>query len=71
LLLFFTETTRKANFILEEQSNNIVNTIDFHHKIRDLAQDSYEGLVNLDIHRIEKISITIKYKKRRQMSQIP
>ena len=52
LLLFFTQTTRKAASILEEQSKNIMDKLKFHHKIKELAYDSLDGINNLDINRI-------------------
>jgi len=52
LLLFFTSTTRKAASILEEQSKNVISKIDFHHKIKELAYDTLEGLNMLEINRV-------------------
>lgn len=64
LLLFFTSTTRKASSILEEQSKNIVSKIDFHHKIKDLAYDTLEGLNTLDINRVgENLHLNWELKK--------
>ena len=64
LLLFFTDTTRKAASILEEQSNNIINKLDFHHKIKELAYDTLEGLNALDINRVgENLKINWELKK--------
>ncbi|MCX7877609.1 MAG: GHMP kinase [Ignavibacteria bacterium] len=44
LLLFFTNTTRSSSSILQEQKENISNTIEFHNKIKELAKDSVEKL---------------------------
>lgn len=52
LLLFFTNVTRKASAILEEQNKNVVSNLEFHHKIKDLAFKSYDDLLNLDIDKI-------------------
>jgi D-glycero-alpha-D-manno-heptose-7-phosphate kinase len=52
LLLFFTNVTRNASSILEEQNKNVKNTTEFHHKIKNLALKSYDSLVNLDINKI-------------------
>lgn len=52
LLLFFTDITRTASTILEEQNKNIKDTIEFHHRIKELALDTFEGLKELDISRI-------------------
>ncbi len=64
LLLFFTDTTRKASSILEEQSRNIINKLEFHHKIKELALDTLEGLNSLDINRVgENLKINWELKK--------
>lgn len=64
LLLFFTDTTRKAASILEEQSKNVINKLDFHHKIKNLAFDTLEGLNSLDINRVgENLKINWELKK--------
>lgn len=64
LLLFFTDTTRKAASILEEQSKNVINKLDFHHKIKDLAVDTLEGINTLDINRVgENLRINWELKK--------
>jgi D-glycero-alpha-D-manno-heptose-7-phosphate kinase len=49
LLLFFTNVTRKASSILEEQSKNVNNNLEFHHKLKELAHKSYNSLIDLDI----------------------
>ncbi len=64
LLLFFTDTTRKAASILDEQSKNIINKLDFHHKIKELAYDTLEGINSLDINRVgENLKINWELKK--------
>lgn len=64
LLLFFTDTTRKAASILEEQSKNVMNNLEFHHKIKELAFDTLDGLNLLDINRIgENLKINWELKK--------
>jgi len=64
LLLFFTNTTRKAASILEEQSKNVMNKLDFHHRIKELAYDSLEGLKKQNINRIgENLKINWEMKK--------
>lgn len=52
LLLFFTNTTRKAASILEEQNRNVMNTIDFHHKIKELGYDTLKAINEHDLHKI-------------------
>ncbi|MBZ0203168.1 MAG: GHMP kinase [Ignavibacteria bacterium] len=64
LLLFFTDVTRKAASILEEQSNNILSKLEFHHRIKELAFDSLDGLNSLDINRIgDNLKINWEMKK--------
>lgn len=64
LLLFFTDTTRKAASILEEQSKNVLSKIEFHHKIKELAFDTLDGLNTLDINRVgENLKINWEMKK--------
>ncbi len=64
LLLFFTDTTRKAASILEEQNKNIISKLEFHHKIKELAFDTVEGLNSLDINRVgENLKINWEMKK--------
>lgn len=64
LLLFFTNTTRKAASILEEQSKNVMSKLEFHHKIKELAFDSLEGINSLQINRIgENLKINWEMKK--------
>ncbi len=64
LLLFFTQTTRKAASILEEQSKNIMDKLEFHHKIKELAFDSLDGITRLDINRVgENLKINWSMKK--------
>ncbi len=64
LLLFFTDTTRKAASILEEQSKNVMSKIEFHHKIKELAFDTLDGLNTLDINRVgENLKINWEMKK--------
>ncbi len=64
LLLFFTSTTRKAASILEEQSKNVMSKIDFHHKIKELAYDTLEGLSMLEINRVgENLHLNWELKK--------
>jgi D-glycero-alpha-D-manno-heptose-7-phosphate kinase len=52
LLLFFTNTTRKASSILAEQEKNVQNKMEFNNGIKELALDSRDALINLDIDRI-------------------
>lgn len=64
LLLFFTDTTRKAASILEEQNKNINSKIEFHNRIKELAYDTLDGLNNLDINRVgENLKINWEMKK--------
>ncbi len=64
LLLFFTQTTRKAATILEEQSKNVMDKLEFHHKIKELAYDSLDGIAQLDINRIgDNLKINWSMKK--------
>jgi D-glycero-alpha-D-manno-heptose-7-phosphate kinase len=52
LLLFFTNVTRKAASILQEQKDNIQDRISFHHGIKDLAFDTVAALEKHDLHKI-------------------
>ncbi len=64
LLLFFTSTTRKAASILEEQSKNVINKLQFHNKIKELAYDTFDGLNSFDINRVgENLRINWELKK--------
>jgi D-glycero-alpha-D-manno-heptose-7-phosphate kinase len=54
LLLFFTNTTRIAASILNEQKKNIGDKIEFHHKIKELAVDSLTALEKHDLNKIGK-----------------
>ena len=64
LLLFFTNTTRKASSILEEQSNRIDETLEFHHRIKELAFNAESSLNNRDINKIgEYLKINWDMKK--------
>ncbi|MCI0449572.1 MAG: GHMP kinase [Chlorobi bacterium] len=67
LLLFFTNTTRTASSILQEQSKNVLNRLEFHHKIKELAYDSFEGLNNLDINRIGT-NLKINWEMKKQLA---
>jgi len=65
LLLFFTNTTRKASSILEEQSNRIEETLEFHHRIKELAFNTETSLKNRDINKIgEYLKINWDMKKK-------
>lgn len=64
LLLFFTNTTRKAASILEEQNKNVMNKLEFHHRIKELAFDTLDGLDNLQINRVgENLKVNWEMKK--------
>jgi len=64
LLLFFTNTTRTAGSILEEQSRNIKNKLEFHQKIKQLAFDSVEALKKGSINKIgENLKVNWQLKK--------
>ena len=52
LQLFFTNVTRKASAILEEQNKNVNKTLESHHKIKELALKSFDSLMELDINKI-------------------
>jgi D-glycero-alpha-D-manno-heptose-7-phosphate kinase len=52
LLLFFTNVTRQASSILQEQKDTMAGKLDFHHKIKELAFDSFESLEKHDLHKI-------------------
>lgn len=64
LLLFFTKVTRKASSILEEQSGKIIETIKFHHNIKDLGYKAVEALKKHDIDKIgEYLKLNWEWKK--------
>ena len=52
LQLFFTNVTRKASSILDEQKKSVNKTLGFHHKIKELALKSFDSLMELDINKI-------------------
>jgi len=52
LLLFFTDTTRKASSILEEQNSKIDETIEFHDRIKELAYKTQKCLKEREIDKI-------------------
>jgi D-glycero-alpha-D-manno-heptose-7-phosphate kinase len=65
LLLFFTNVTRKSSAILQEQNKNVNNTLGFHHKIKELAEKSYDSLIKKDINKIgEYLKENWEYKKK-------
>lgn len=57
LLLFFTDITRQASSILQEQKDTMPGKLDFHHKIKKLAFDSLNAL---EKHELNKIGINLK-----------
>ncbi len=57
LLLFFTNTTRIAGSILQEQMEKISDNLGFHHKIKELALDSHKAL---ESHNLNKIGTNLK-----------
>lgn len=57
LLLFFTNNTRESSSILDEQSKKINDNLEYHNKIKELAYDSREALIN---HDFDKIGINLK-----------
>lgn len=67
LLLFFTNTTRNASNILNEQKRNIINKLEFHHKIKELAFDSKLSLDKNEIHRIGT-NLKINWEMKKQLS---
>jgi D-glycero-alpha-D-manno-heptose-7-phosphate kinase len=67
LLLFFTNTTRAASTILEEQSSSIHNKIEFHNKIKELAYDTRNALNELDINRVGK-NLKVNWEMKKQLA---
>lgn len=64
LLLFFTNTTRKAASILEEQNKNVMSKLEFHHKIKELAFNTLEGLNSMQINTVgENLKVNWEMKK--------
>jgi D-glycero-alpha-D-manno-heptose-7-phosphate kinase len=64
LLLFFTKVTRKASSILEEQSGKIKDTVQFHHKIKELGHKAVEAIKKHDIDKIgEYLKLNWEWKK--------
>lgn len=55
LILFFTNVTRKSSKILAEQKNNIQSTLEYHHKIKQLASDAVSALREGQIDKIGKL----------------
>ncbi|MGH2575884.1 MAG: GHMP kinase [Ignavibacteria bacterium] len=65
LLLFFTNSTRSASTILDEQSKNVKKTLEFHNKIKQLAYDSREAISSLKLDKIgENLRINWELKKK-------
>lgn len=58
LLLFFTNTTRTASSILEEQNTGLSDKIDYYHNIKDLALKSKDAIMN---HDMDKVGEYLKY----------
>lgn len=52
LLLFFTKTTRQASSILGEQKKNVNSKLDFHHKIKLLAEDTLAAINEHKLYRV-------------------
>jgi D-glycero-alpha-D-manno-heptose-7-phosphate kinase len=55
LLLFYTNITRKSSSILQEQKTSILNKIDYHNKIKSLANETEVILNSGDIDQIGDI----------------
>lgn len=55
LLLFYTNITRKSSSILQEQKESIVNKIDYHNKIKDLAIETENILKSGNIDQMGNI----------------
>lgn len=67
LLLFFTNTTRSAASILHEQKENIKNKIEFHNRIKQLAEDSAMMLNNGNLDNIGK-NLKINWELKKQLA---
>src|SRR5206468_11149520 len=52
LLLFFTNMTREASSILEEQSKNVKDNVENNNCIKELAYESKDALLKLNIDEI-------------------
>jgi D-glycero-alpha-D-manno-heptose-7-phosphate kinase len=64
LQLFFTNVTRKASSILEEQNRNVKNTLDFHHKIKELGYDTLQAIKDHKLGQVgENLKINWELKK--------
>ncbi|HEY3250197.1 MAG TPA: GHMP kinase [Ignavibacteria bacterium] len=64
LLLFFTNTTRSASTILEEQNKNIMDKLEFHHKIKELGLDCLKAINEHKINRVgENLMLNWELKK--------
>jgi len=64
LLLFFTNTTRKAASILEEQNKNLMDKLEFHHKIKELGLDCLKAVNEHKINRVgENLKLNWELKK--------
>jgi D-glycero-alpha-D-manno-heptose-7-phosphate kinase len=65
LLLFFTNSTRIAGSILEEQKEKLEDNMEFHHKIKELAVDSHKALESHDLNKIgTNLKINWDFKKK-------
>lgn len=67
LQLFFTNVTRKASSILEEQSKSVMSKLEFHNKIKDLAFDGKISLDRGDINQIGK-NLKINWEMKKQLA---
>jgi len=64
LLLFFTNTTRKAASILEEQNKNVMNKLVFHHRIKELGYETLKAINEHDLHKVgENLKVNWELKK--------
>jgi len=64
LLLFFTNTTRKAASILEEQNKNVMNKLEFHHRIKELGYETLKAINEHDLYKVgENLNVNWEMKK--------
>jgi len=67
LLLFFTNTTRKSSAILEEQNKNVLSKLEFHHKIKELGNDTLKAIKEHNLNRIGE-NLNINWELKKQLS---
>jgi len=67
LLLFFTNVTRKADTILTEQKEKILDNLEYHNLIKELALKAKEAILNKKVDKIGNL-LTENWKLKKELS---